>query len=370
MEKKNSNKKPLTIKKLYDLIWSKPMTQLVKEIECSYSDLNKICKTHNIPTPKNGHWMKLKHGKESPKIPLPSGNNDKIILDQNYSKVVGTDFKSDYHSIRRDIANDSTVNLVVPQKLGNPDPIIKNSKKIVTGKLNARQEYYKKMDSKNEEYFIPQVSKELLPRAFRILDTIFKALRKRGHTLNFKEKSIVIIGEMEIGIRLREKNKRVPDRTIGQYTFTKLVPTGIFIFQITRSLHSKEWSGTIKTPLEDKVLTILTGLELFAKNEKIYQAELEKGWEEQRIRREKEEKIKAERDAELTKLNLLLDKSEKWHRAQKFRSFLDHLENLNTEEYSEERNELIKWAREKADLMDPTIEKENDLFKNLDLKKN
>lgn len=365
MVKKNSYKKPLTIIELYDLIWSKPMTQLVKEIECSYSDLNKICKTHNIPTPKNGHWMKIKYGKDSPKVPLPSGDNNKVVLDQNYSKVVGTDLKSDYHLIRRDIANDSNVNLVVPQKLGNPDPIIKNSKKIVTGKLNARQEYYKKMDSKNEEYFIPQVSKELLPRAFRILDTIFKALRKRGHTLNFKEKSIVIIDEMEIGIRLREKNKRVPDRTIGQYTFTKLVPIGIFIFQITRSLHSKEWSGTIKTPLEDKVLTILTGLELFAKNEKIYQAELEKGWEEQKIRREEEEKFNAERDAELKKLKNLIDQSEQWHRAQKFRAFLDHLEHLNTDVYSEERHDLIKWAREKADWMDPLVETEVDPLKDI-----
>lgn len=358
MDKKNSHKKPLTIKELYELIWSKPRTQLVKEIECSYNDLTKICKTHSIPTPKNGHWMKLKHGKESPKIPLPSGDNNKVVLDQNYSKVVDTDLKSDYHSIRKDISNDTSLSLVVPQKLGNPDRIIKNSKKIVTGKLNARQEYYKKMDSKNEEYFIPEVSKELLSRAFRILDTIFKALRKRGHTLNFKDKSLVIIDEMEIGIRLREKNKRVPDRTIGQYTFTKLVPTGIFIFQITRSLHSKEWSGTIKTPLEDKVLTILTGLELFAQNEKIYQAELEKGWEEQRIRREEEEKFKAERDAEISKLNLLLDKSEKWHRAKKFRAFLDHLEDLNSKDYSMDQEELINWAREKADWMDPLYEKE------------
>ncbi|AVR46780.1 hypothetical protein C7S20_16765 [Christiangramia fulva] len=142
-------------------------------------------------------------------------------------------------------------------------------------------------------------------------------MRKRGHKLDFKgDKSEVVIDGMELTIRLREKNKRVPDETIGHYTFTKLVPTGILIFQVYRSLHDKSWYGSATKPLEDKILTILAGLELFAKNEKEYQARLEKSWAEQRIREDKEKKIKAKRDAELSKLKKLIDQSEQWHRVQ------------------------------------------------------
>lgn len=59
------NNKIFIRKQLYDLVWSKPLTQLAKEYAISDTGLRKICKKHNIPLPKLGYWQKIQHGKKS-----------------------------------------------------------------------------------------------------------------------------------------------------------------------------------------------------------------------------------------------------------------------------------------------------------------
>ena len=44
----------LTRKQLYELVWSKSLTQLSKELEISDNGLRKICKKFDIPLPKMG----------------------------------------------------------------------------------------------------------------------------------------------------------------------------------------------------------------------------------------------------------------------------------------------------------------------------
>lgn len=55
----------------YELVWSKPMTQLAKEFAISDVALHKICKKHGIPNPPVGWWAKKAAGKAVGQIPLP-----------------------------------------------------------------------------------------------------------------------------------------------------------------------------------------------------------------------------------------------------------------------------------------------------------
>ena len=57
-------KKEFTRKELYDLVWNKPLTHIAKDYNFSDNGIRKICKKHNIPLPKNGHWSKLKFNKK------------------------------------------------------------------------------------------------------------------------------------------------------------------------------------------------------------------------------------------------------------------------------------------------------------------
>jgi hypothetical protein len=67
----------------YELVWSKPMTQLAKEFAISDVALHKICKKHGIPNPPLGWWAKKAAGKKVKQIPLPEakpGASDRITI--------------------------------------------------------------------------------------------------------------------------------------------------------------------------------------------------------------------------------------------------------------------------------------------------
>jgi hypothetical protein len=55
----------------YELVWSKPMTQLAKEFALSDVALHKICRKHGIPNPPLGWWAKKAAGKPVKRTPLP-----------------------------------------------------------------------------------------------------------------------------------------------------------------------------------------------------------------------------------------------------------------------------------------------------------
>ena len=53
------NEIKLSQKKLYELVWSAPLTVLAKNLGSSDNILRATCKKYNIPLPKSGHWMKI-----------------------------------------------------------------------------------------------------------------------------------------------------------------------------------------------------------------------------------------------------------------------------------------------------------------------
>lgn len=65
-----------TRRELYDLVWSKPMIHLAKEIGVSDVALHKTCRRQNIPNPPLGWWAKKAAGKPVTQIPLPETEND------------------------------------------------------------------------------------------------------------------------------------------------------------------------------------------------------------------------------------------------------------------------------------------------------
>ena len=65
-----------TRSELHALIWSKPLNKLSAELGLSDVGLKKLCKRHDIPTPPQGHWISIHHGKSRPIIPLPPKPED------------------------------------------------------------------------------------------------------------------------------------------------------------------------------------------------------------------------------------------------------------------------------------------------------
>ena len=65
---------------LYELVWTKPMTHLSKELGLSDVGLRKICVKFGIPLPLRGYWSRLQFGKQDPRPALPFENNNPQIL--------------------------------------------------------------------------------------------------------------------------------------------------------------------------------------------------------------------------------------------------------------------------------------------------
>ena len=56
---------------LFELVWSRPRTELAKELGVSDAAIRKHCVKEDIPVPAAGYWARLKHGKSVEKPALP-----------------------------------------------------------------------------------------------------------------------------------------------------------------------------------------------------------------------------------------------------------------------------------------------------------
>ncbi len=63
-------------REFYNLVWSKPMTHLAKELGVSDVALHKVCRKHAIPNPPAGWWAKKAAGKNVQQIMLPEQSGD------------------------------------------------------------------------------------------------------------------------------------------------------------------------------------------------------------------------------------------------------------------------------------------------------
>ena len=73
-------------KQLYELVWSKPMTEVAKEYSVSDKAIAKICDKLNVPVPGVGHWRKIEVGEEPIKnkhldIPIITFSTETSLLD-------------------------------------------------------------------------------------------------------------------------------------------------------------------------------------------------------------------------------------------------------------------------------------------------
>lgn len=55
--------------KLYEEVWTKPMTKVSKRYEVSGVALAKVCRKLEIPVPERGYWARVAHGHKPKRTP-------------------------------------------------------------------------------------------------------------------------------------------------------------------------------------------------------------------------------------------------------------------------------------------------------------
>lgn len=287
----------LSRKELYNLVWSKPLTQLAKDFGLSNNGLRKICKKYDVPLPKMGHWQKVQYGKKVELEKLghfDKWTNTKITIheseaddEEHYLTKVARRVK--------EIELACSKFLPVPESLTKPHPLVKVAKENLSTKK-------KELSWRNLPECIHtgwgllsiSVQKHNAPRALRIMNIFIKMAESRGHEVILEDQKtkLVVDGE-KFPIRFREKHTRqiIPD---DRWSSSELIPNDILSLKYD-DLYDKEWTdkGTL---LEEQLPRILAFFEIRFVQEKeqrecwrIAQIEAER-------KREIERKLQAQRE--------------------------------------------------------------------------
>lgn len=362
------NKKKLTRKELYNLVWAKPLTTLAKEFNYSDNGLRKICMKHDIPLPKAGYWLKIKFNKKIVKEKLPSSKvaEDIEITIRQEGQPSTTHINSARAILKKEIENNKELPLIVPNRLSNPEQLIVKAKEELNSNEVSRWGTAEGLVTTSTNSLNIEVSKANISRALCFMNTFIKLIKKRGHTIKIERGTFIIIDSEELEVRLREYRKRV-DIKESRWSRTGYQPTGELSFKI-QTYPEKIWRDGKNSNIEEKLATILTSLELMAKKNREERIKRE-AWHKEYQRQEAIKKeLQKKKDKELENFNKLFDTATRWHKSQYIRNYIKEFENhaISSNKLDDDKKSWIKWAIEKADWYDPFVEKEVTLLEDID----
>ena len=342
----------LTRKQLYELVWSKPMTQLSKEFGLSDNGLRKICKKFDIPLPQVGYWSKIQHGKKVKKQKLAYFDkwvNTKITI--NEKEADGEEHYLTKLTRRvKEIENACSKLLPVPEELTSPHYLVKAAQ--LSFKQKKKQTSWRHLPEciyTGSGIISISVQKHNVPRALRIINTFIKMAELRGHKIAIENNStFIIIDDEKYNFRMRETHKR-QDVSDHSWRTTELVPIDKLSFKHD-DYPQKEWvEGS--TALEQFLPKVLAYFELKSISDKAQREYYRLAQEESERQREIERKLKAQRDWELSKQNMLLSQAQEWRKADDLRQFIATIEKASNN--SVKTREWLKWAKEVLIKIDP-----------------
>ena len=116
---------PVSREALYEAVWTDAVTVVAPRYGLSDVGLVKICKKLGIPVPPRGYWAKVKAGRPTHKLPLPS-------LPPGARDLAGpiplSETEAAMHARVRDAlqkTRESQSNISVPAELGDPHPLVR-----------------------------------------------------------------------------------------------------------------------------------------------------------------------------------------------------------------------------------------------------
>ncbi|UOQ84656.1 hypothetical protein [Gracilibacillus salinarum] len=367
---------------LYDEVWSQPISVVAENYCISDTTLRKHLKRLIIPIPTRGYWTKVNNGEEVSKTKLPGVTKALRKHVRNYVIKYRTDLenigedvvssKEELHLLRdesKKFIKDKCSNLKVSNQLRNPHSLISDHKEEINYRKKRDRElsksYNKVIPPKgfrdNEATLSINVSSSSINRAYRILDTIIKALDEmegytRAEIKEGKDTSYFAVMYTIFYFELKEKDNKL---------ILTLVADN-WLSYTNRSRQEMAFQDLKDKPLEEQIGDIIyqifvVGNRLYAEY-KLEELVQEREWEEQK----RERRLEQLRKDELEEVKELTQAVSDWDKAKKIREFADDLE-LKIHKVKDEEQKVrlirwLKWARDKADWIDPLVEKEDELL--------
>ena len=402
----------LTREQLYEMLWTDGVGKTEKALGLKQQELQTICEQFNIPKPSSNYWIALSLDKNPLKTPLPPFKDNQPIHTEDFVKAprvkkVKTEpiptepvkTPEGKYEPRELPAEEPPSIYTVPEKLIAMDPIILDTKAKLRER-NSRQDnpWSKKNPYKNtpKKWLDITVSEAQEDRALRIFSTIWRAAEAKGYHLKINVdkgrystvcSTYFVVREHEIRVELKEINRRV--KQDDKYSWTTLVGSGRLKFVCYRGTYSFHFEqercaaqDTDHTSVEDKIERIIEVLgeiaderdraEVLRKQEeerRKREEELKRQEEErQRIEAEKQAQIEKRREVERDLVRELLFDADRSRTATMIREYITMYETEMAGKMEEEElQKRLQWMRDKADYIDPFINREDEWLTEKDL---
>jgi hypothetical protein len=379
----DEHKEPVVLSReeLYRQVWETPMIRLGEKYGISGNGLKKVCHRLDVPYPPLGYWAKLRAGKamKVPALPEPTPSTPRDV------KISPTPLSLPVPKVdpavaeQLEIARAKAADVVVPGSLRRPHPMI-----ATWLAEHARKEAEARRDrSIRGAAYKPEPFTDLDRRQQRILDTLFKAVEKRGFAVKGRAPYQLWLetGKERLDFSLRERMKQVKrplteeEKNRGFYSNRQWrresVPTGELIFLIKTYLApglTAAWRDGERR-LEEQMSDVVSVLSIAAPilQEQRRQAEEaeRRRWEEER--RCQEERAKQQQDK--NRWRRFVELAAQWEEAVLAARFIEALRELPADDEKtfggRTAGEWSAWAREKCSEFDPLRWQPGDVWCNL-----
>lgn len=356
----------LTREELYELVWSKPMLHLAKELGISDRGLAKTCRRLNIPTPGIGYWAKLQHGQSVEREELPA-THDHYMNHASFFKrsKESLEFLENSSILLEAVQYEEAEanKITVPDKVHRYEAIVSQTIKNMT-RISEEGMY-----GSGQNALSLHCSKDNFQRAACLYNTLVKCCEKRGFELTVdsyqpyinsyttERGTFITLYDAKVQITIGEKTSRVPLDTKSPYKpGTKKYanhPNGKLYLKVTNLKDNDPfkgyWCDNADSPLEEKLNAVLLSLRRIALYKK-HKQELEEV-----RRREKEERERKQQEEE-KRIEQLEEFMESWEEANRIRNFLSALEKKDFKSASMTREDYLEWAYAYANSFDPLHE--------------
>ncbi|WP_139240401.1 hypothetical protein [Fodinibius roseus] len=337
--------------RLYDNVWSKPVSHLAKDFGITSHQLYKVCQELNVPTPSSGYWAKKRHNKTVKKPALPESKKE------TYTLTVRGKLTSSEKTVN------SKKTITVSKRLTKPHILVKQARDDID--KNSLNRFNRVRGGRPLDI---SVSPDNVKRGLLILDALLKELEKRGYSVHTERHNssywtYIKIDKDKMYIQLREegtRRKRTEKKHSWGYEY-EYNPTGklkLLLLENRWQTSSKVLSDTKSEKLEDRLDEFFFKLESMAEKIKSKRLKREERHKKRELEQQIEEAIEDQEKSEQERLAKLKQRANSFMKSQYIYDFIAEIENLQSQlDLSEEEQLKFKgwliWTRNHADRLNP-----------------
>ncbi|MDA8227754.1 MAG: hypothetical protein M0T74_08685 [Desulfitobacterium hafniense] len=372
--------------KLYEEVWAKPVVDVAAQYGVSDVAIHKICKSLNVPVPPRGYWSKIRAGAKPKKAPLPKT--------KGVTETVGA---RTFEGVK---VSNATGQPLVFLSEGETQQVLHAAQQVKVSPENAQlhkkiiayRSVVKEWNNKNMRpegtqkgfsnynysnrppFLAGVISDETLPRVYRILDTLYRQVESLGGSVN-NDLSLQVRSE-QVYLEVFEAQDEV------KHQITRQEAKELLIYEDAERHHT--WASkpnirkydyvfngklricirkgryfrdtdtvNIESRLGDILIELYEESEVVRLDREAREETKRKQEEEERLRKERRKRYNEEVDRTIALTNMAQD----YDTACKIRAFISALESAeNIDE------ELIDWAKKKADWFDPIIARNDEVL--------